>query len=100
MQTTGRWHLGPWLDVHHGPRCGAEQEDSSPIPTDVCERDDLIGTRIQISSEIGNPSQKFLGKPARLSVLVRGVATFSTWYNPESMVNGLGDGLRRRTGAN
>ena len=82
MQTTGRWRLGPWLDAHHGSHRGVGQEDRAPIPTDVCERDDLIGTRIQISSEIGNPRQEFLGKPGRLSVLVGGVAAFSTWYSP------------------
>ena len=65
-----------WLHVHGGPYPGIGQEDRSPMPTDVGERDNLLEVSFG-TNEIENPCQKLEGKSVRRSVLVQKVCCLS-----------------------
>ena len=67
----------PWLHEYGGPHPRVGQDDRSPIPTDVCEGDDLFevffGTVINGCNEIENLCEELWRKPIGRSALVQKV---------------------------
>ena len=81
---------GIWIPrphVQRGPHAGVGKEERSPIATDVCERDNLLGVLFGtvVNGKIEDPCQDLWGEPVRRSAFIQ-KGSQASYRGPQHLV--------------